>query len=52
MFICDIGVAFSRFHPLYSKSYMPWIADLIWATYIPGWALLDVIISEENLLRR
>jgi hypothetical protein len=50
MFICDIGVAFSRFHPLYSKIYVPWLANLIWATYIPGWTLLAVIISEENLL--
>lgn len=52
MFICDIGVAFSRFYPLYSKIYVPWLANLIWATYIPGWTLLAVIISEENLLRR
>jgi len=51
MFICDVGVAFSRFHPLYSNIYVPWLANLIWATYIPGWALLGVIISEENLIR-
>ena len=50
MFICDIGVAFSRFHPLYSKIYVPWLANIIWATYIPGWTLLAVIISEKNLL--
>lgn len=50
MFICDIGVAFSRFHPLYSKTYVPWLANIIWATYIPGWTLLAVIISEKNLL--
>lgn len=51
MFICDVGVAFSRFHPLYSKIYVPWLANLIWATYIIGWTLLVVIISEENLIR-
>jgi hypothetical protein len=51
MFICDMGVAFSRFHPLYSNSYVPWLANLIWVTYISGWTLLAVIISEEELLR-
>lgn len=50
MFICDIGVALSRFHPLYSRIYIPWIANLIWVTYIPGWTLLAVIIREKNLL--
>ena len=50
MFICDIGVAFSRFHPLYSKLYVPWLSNVIWATYIPGWTLLVVIISEKNLI--
>ncbi|AWK51891.1 hypothetical protein DIC82_13065 [Clostridium beijerinckii] len=50
MFICDIGVAFSRFHPLYSKIYVPWLSNVIWATYIPGWTLLVVIISEKNLI--
>lgn len=52
MFICDIGVAFSRFHPIYSRIYVPWLANLIWVTYIPGWTLLAVIISDENLIRR
>lgn len=50
MFICDIGVAFSRFHPIYSKIHVPWLVNIIWGTYIPGWMLLAVIISEKNLL--
>jgi len=50
MFICDIGVAFSRFHPLYLKGYMPWLPYIIWGTYIPGWTILAIIISEKNLL--
>ena len=50
MFICDIGVAFSTFHPLYSKIYMPWLSNIIWAAYIPGWTLLAVIISEKDLI--
>lgn len=50
MFICDIGVAFSRFHPIYSKMYVPWLTNIIWTTYIPGWTLLVVVICEENLI--
>ena len=50
MFICDIGVAFSRFHPIYSKMYVPWLTNIIWTTYIPGWTLLVVIICEKNLI--
>lgn len=48
MFICDIGVAFTLFHPYYSKVFVPWLNNIIWAAYIPGWTLLAVIISEEN----
>jgi hypothetical protein len=38
------------FHPLYSKIFVPWLSNIIWAAYIPGWTLLAVIISEKNLL--
>ena len=51
MFICDIGVAFSVFHPVYSKISVPWLQNIIWAAYIQGWTLLAVIISEKNLLK-
>ncbi|MGD9676982.1 MAG: lysoplasmalogenase family protein [Vulcanibacillus sp.] len=49
MFTCDIGVAYSQFYPLYSEAYVPWLKNIIWAAYIPGWTLLAVIISEKNL---
>jgi hypothetical protein len=49
MFICDIGVAFSLFHPYFSNFYLPWLNNIIWGSYIPGWTLLAVIISERNL---
>ena len=50
MFICDIGVAFSRFHSIYSKIYVPWLTNIIWTTYIPGWTLLVVVICEKKLI--
>ena len=50
MFICDLGVAFSKFHPVYSKMHVPWLDNIIWAAYIPGWTILAVIINEKNLL--
>lgn len=50
MFICDIGVAFSFFHPAYSNEFIPWLQNIIWAAYIPGWTLLAVIINEDTLI--
>lgn len=49
MFIGDIGVAYSIFHPLYAGIHVPWLKNVIWATYIPGWTLLAVVINEERL---
>jgi hypothetical protein len=48
MFICDMGVAFSLFHPLYAGVFVPWLENIIWGAYIPGWTLLAVIISSED----
>lgn len=50
MFICDMAVAFSRFHPLFSETYRIFIGNVIWTSYIPGWTLLAVIINEDELL--
>lgn len=49
MFVCDMGVAFQLFHPYYSVVYVSWLKNIIWAAYIPGWTLLAMVISEENL---
>ena len=49
MFVCDVGVAYSLFHPYYSKVYIPLFKNVIWIAYIIGWTLLDVIISEKDL---
>ena len=37
MFICDIGVAYSLFHPFYSTVYIPVLKNIIWMAYILGW---------------
>ncbi|ADL52254.1 lysoplasmalogenase family protein [Clostridium cellulovorans] len=50
MFICDMAVALSRFHPLFSGDYRMSIANVIWTSYIPGWTLLAVVINEKKLL--
>lgn len=50
MFICDMGVAYTMFDPQYSQVFVPWLENIIWASYIPGWTLLTVVISEEKLL--
>ena len=50
MFICDVGVAYSLFHPYYSKVYIPLFKNVIWIAYIIGWTLLNIVISEEKVL--
>jgi hypothetical protein len=50
MFICDVGVAYSLFHPYYSRVYIPLLKNIIWMAYIIGWTLLDVVISEDKAL--
>lgn len=51
MFICDLGVAYSLFHPAFAGGFDPWLKNIIWGAYIPGWTLLRVLIAEEKLLR-
>jgi hypothetical protein len=50
MFICDVGVAYSLFHPFYSTVYNPLLKNIVWISYIIGWTLLDVVICEETKL--
>jgi hypothetical protein len=49
MFISDIGVAFSVFHPCYAGIHVAWLKNIVWAGYIPGWTVLAVVISEKNI---
>lgn len=50
MFICDVGVAFSMFYPPFVMHHTPWLTNIIWTAYIPGWTLLAVLICEKNLI--
>lgn len=50
MFICDIGVAYGLFYPVYSEFLITLVKNIVWAAYILGWTFLTIIISEENLL--
>lgn len=50
MFICDIGVAFSLFHPLYSNISTIWPQNVVWIAYIQGWTLLVVVINEKDFI--
>lgn len=49
MFICDLGVAYSLLDPDYFINYAIWQKNIVWSAYLFGWALLDVIICEDNL---
>lgn len=52
MVICDMGVAFSMFHPNYAIIYSPLLKNIIWGAYIPAWTIVVVIINEKNLYKR
>jgi len=50
MYICDMGIAFSLFHPIYSTVYIPILKNIVWFAYILGWSLAAAVIAEDNLL--
>lgn len=50
MFICDMAVAFSLFHPDFAGAHTPWLNNVIWGAYVPGWTLLAVVINEKDLI--
>ncbi|KJS13773.1 MAG: hypothetical protein VR67_03225 [Peptococcaceae bacterium BRH_c8a] len=50
MLICDIGVSQSLFNPAFANQFNPWLACLIWGSYVPAWTLIAVTIAEDNLL--
>lgn len=47
MLICDFGVGISYYYPALPAGFYPWLKTIVWAAYVPGWMLLDIIISEE-----
>lgn len=50
MFICDIGVSFSLFYPIYVIKQLPLFNSIVWFCYIMGWTLLLVIVCDKNLI--
>jgi len=48
MFICDLGVAFSNIHPAFAGHFEPWMQNIIWGSYLPGWMLLVFVISDDS----
>jgi hypothetical protein len=51
IFISDLGIAYSLFHPAYAGQFIPWLEDLIWVTYLPAWTLLAVTAVQEGRSR-
>lgn len=45
IFVSDVFVAYSIFHPVI-KGFVLWKENVIWATYVPGWTLLMVLLGE------
>jgi len=45
--ICDMAVVLSVFLPQY-PSFLPWVENIVWGAYVPGWTLLAVVINDEN----
>lgn len=50
MFVCDAGEILATFNPVYAPTTAMWLQNIIWGAYIPGWALLAVVINEKKLL--
>ena len=51
LFLSDMVVAFSIFHPAYQE-FLLWKENLVWGTYMVGWMLLLSVIAEDQLLAK
>ncbi|KAF1084963.1 YhhN-like protein [Sporotomaculum syntrophicum] len=49
MLVCDLGVAHSFLNPVFAGRFVPWLANIIWAAYVPAWTLIVLTIAEEKL---
>lgn len=47
--ICDVGVSQAFFNPAFKNQFSPWLTNIIWAAYVPGWTLIVLTIAEEKL---
>lgn len=47
IFLSDMVVAYSIFYPPW-KEFVLWKENVIWITYVPGWTLLMVFLSESK----
>jgi len=48
LFISDMFVAFSIFHPVF-KEFILWKENLIWGTYVPAWTFLMMVAAEDKI---
>lgn len=48
LYISDIVVAYSMFHPAYNM-YIHWKENTIWVTYMIGWLLLLIVTIEDRI---
>ncbi|HCF50729.1 MAG TPA: hypothetical protein DER60_10625 [Syntrophomonas sp.] len=51
MFISDLAVAYVHFNLAYTVFYQPWMQNIVWASYIPAWTLIALVISEDDPYR-
>lgn len=51
IYICDMGVGNAIFNPNFAGHFVPWLQNIIWAAYIPGWTIIRALIAEKNLLK-
>lgn len=52
MLICDLGIVISTLNYIQTGTVLPWLENIVWAAYIPGWTLLAVLINEDILITR
>lgn len=50
MLVSDMVVGLATFHPAFAHEFVPWLKNFIWATYMPAWAIIVVLIAEDDLL--
>lgn len=50
IYISDICVGISVFVPSNFEQFRPWLNNAIWGSFISAWAIITILIAEDNLI--
>lgn len=51
IYISDICVGIAVFAPSYFGHFLPWLNNVIWGCFISSWAIITILIAEDDLIK-